>query len=270
MHPTFPVIEGLEPDKILFQLQSTHRNKLSRLDLFNTITSTNSYLLERAGAEDISGWFCFAETQTAGRGRRGRKWFSPRSANIYCSVLWRFPAAQNLSALSLALAVILGEVLHKYGVPEGTGFKWPNDIVFSERKLAGILLESLPEKNAFISVVIGLGINLQLPASPDAEKNWIDLAEITNAPLRRNAFAGLLVDELLGQLGVFEQEGFAAFIDRWRRRDILYRRNVIVQMSNQSIAGIAHGIDENGALKVETTAGEWLKLQGGEVSVRLE
>jgi BirA family biotin operon repressor/biotin-[acetyl-CoA-carboxylase] ligase len=269
MHPRFPVIEALEPEKIRAQVKDQQLERLTRLEIFNSIDSTNQYLLSQAKNESSSGWFCFAEQQTQGRGRLGRTWFSPAGENIYCSVLWRFPSSLNLSGLSLAVAVILGDVLHEYGVLQGIFFKWPNDILFSKRKLAGILCESLSSKNGFTNVVIGIGVNLQFPNSTDVEKNWIDLHEITKAPIQRNYFAGVLVDELLKQLSRFEQEGFVNFIDRWRDRDILNRTNVIVQMSNESIAGISQGIDENGALIVLTDDGDLKKFQTGEVSVRI-
>jgi BirA family biotin operon repressor/biotin-[acetyl-CoA-carboxylase] ligase len=224
--------------------------------------------LEQAKKENSDGWFCFAETQTKGRGRLGRSWFSPAGANIYCSLSWRFPVSQNLSGLSLAVAVILGDVLRKYGVFQGVFFKWPNDIIFAKRKLAGILCESLPAKNEFTVVVIGIGVNLQFPNSAAVEKDWIDLHEITQSTIQRNLFAGLLVDELLQQLTRFEQEGFESFIGSWRERDILNRTNVIVQLSKENIAGISQGIDENGALIVRTSDGAVRKFQTGEVSVR--
>jgi BirA family transcriptional regulator, biotin operon repressor / biotin---[acetyl-CoA-carboxylase] ligase len=268
MSSTFPVIEPLEVKKIRSQVLGSHVTRLSQLEIFDVIDSTNQYLLQRSRSENTSGVFCFAEQQTQGRGRLGREWYSPRGANIYCSVAWRFPVAINLSALSLAVAVILGEVLHKYGVTADIEFKWPNDIIFSGGKLAGILLESLPEKNGEKVVVIGVGINLQLPESVKVENNWMDVATLTDAPLQRNLFAGILVDELLKQLIIFEQKGFAAFIERWRDRDILNRRNVIVQMSKETIAGISQGIDENGALLVELSDGSMRKFQNGEVSVR--
>ncbi len=268
MHPRFPVIEALEPEKIRIHVQGQQLKRLTRLEIFNSIDSTNQYLLSQAKKENNSGWFCFAESQTQGRGRLGRAWYSPAGANIYCSLLWRFPVSQNLSGLSLAIAVILGDVLREYGVFHGVSFKWPNDIIFAKRKLAGILCESLPAKNAFIPVVIGIGVNLQFPNSSAQEKDWIDLHEITNAPIQRNLFAGLLIDELLKQITRFEQEGFVSFIEKWRDRDILNRTNVIVQMSKENIAGISQGIDENGALVVLTDAGSLRKFQTGEVSVR--
>jgi BirA family biotin operon repressor/biotin-[acetyl-CoA-carboxylase] ligase len=268
MHPRFPVIEALEPEKIRLHVQAPQQERLTRLEIFNAIDSTNQYLLTHAKKENSSGWFCFAESQTEGRGRLGRTWFSPAGANIYCSLLWRFPVARVLSGLSLAVAVILGDVLREYGVFRGVFFKWPNDIIFANRKLAGILCESLPAKNGFIPVVIGIGVNLQFPNSDAVEKDWIDLHEIMDAPVQRNLFAGLLVDELLKQITRFEQEGFESFIGRWRERDILNRTNVIVQMSKENIAGISQGIDENGALIVLTDDGSLRKFQTGEVSVR--
>ena len=132
-----------------------------------------------------SGWACFAEQQTHGRGRQERTWFSPYGKNIYCSLLWRFAISQgNLSGLSIAVAVMVVRALKKYGISAGIQVKWPNDILFSARKLAGILVE-----RSGSAVVIGVGVNLNF--SQETETTWISLAEITQQPVARNYFAGL-------------------------------------------------------------------------------
>ncbi len=111
--------------------------RLARLDIFNTIASTNTYLLDQAKVNPVSGWICLAEQQSKGRGRQGRTWFSPRGGNIYFSMLWQFREHKyDLSGLSLAVAVMLIHVLQQLGVSADLQLKWPNDIWIAGRKLA--------------------------------------------------------------------------------------------------------------------------------------
>jgi BirA family biotin operon repressor/biotin-[acetyl-CoA-carboxylase] ligase len=264
---TFPVIEPFDAENIRELVQSHNKVNLSRLDIFDSIASTNQYLLEQAKSEKVSGWFCFAESQTKGRGRPGKKWFSPRGGNIYCSVLWRFPLVlTGLAGLSLAVGVIVVEVLHKYGVKTGAGLKWPNDIIFAQRKLGGILIESMPPEKNSVAVVIGIGINLQLPQ--EAEKNWIALTEIIGAPIDRNRFAGLLVNELLAQLTHFQAHGLSGFLARWHELDILRDKPVTVSSAVENVNGIVQGISDTGELLLKTKAGGLQHFQCGEVNVR--
>ena len=130
------IIEQLDANFIKMAVEPENLSHLSGLDIFEMIGSTNDYLAELAKTQPQSGRVCFAEQQTQGKGRRGRSWFSPRGANLYCSILWQFPARQaDLSALSIAVAVMVVRVLKKYGIHNGLALKWPNDILFAGRKL---------------------------------------------------------------------------------------------------------------------------------------
>lgn len=261
------ITEMLDAEKIRAVIATDNLRFLTRLDIFDSINSTSTYLLERAKCGADAGWMCFAEQQTKGRGRLGRVWYSPRGANIYCSLLWRFSAEQqNISTLSLAAAVIIANVLQKYGVKADIGLKWPNDILCDKRKLAGILLERFQEKNGQIVVVIGIGINLQLPA--DADPGWIDVAEITGKTVERNYLAGLLVNDLLDQLHCYQQQGWEAFKKSWDAYDVLRGKDVTVLRDGQSIAGVMQGVNERGELLLLTDKGESLCFLSGEVSVR--
>jgi BirA family biotin operon repressor/biotin-[acetyl-CoA-carboxylase] ligase len=239
------------------------------MNIFDSINSTNTYLLACAKASAPSGSICFAEQQKEGRGRLGREWFSPRGANIYCSLLWYFPAVQQeLGALSLAVAVMVVHALKKYGIVAGLELKWPNDILFSGRKLAGILLERLPEKDGEIAVVIGVGINLQLPSSHPEIANWIDVAEITGRAVARNYLAGLLVNELLGKLNLYQRQGLRPFLVEWRQYNTMRGKEVVVQTATEKIVGVMTDVTEQGELLLLCDDGKTQRFQCGEVSVR--
>lgn len=123
------------------------------------IDSTNQYLLDRL-SELKSGDACVAEYQQAGRGRRGRKWFSPFGANLYLSMYWRLeqgPAAAI--GLSTVIGIVMAEVLHDLGADQ-VRVKWPNDLYLNDRKLAGIPAELTGKTGDAAQIVIGAGLNM--------------------------------------------------------------------------------------------------------------
>lgn len=271
MCPTNQTIISLDIDQIKSAIDPRNIGFLGVLNVFETINSTNTYLLERAKTGGVSGSICFAEQQTKGRGRLGRTWFSPKGANIYCSVLWRFPAMHpDLSALSLAVAVMVMNVLKKCGLPAGVQLKWPNDVLFAGRKLAGILLESLPDQSGETAVVIGIGINVnsQLDEKGMAIPQATSVAEVMGQTIDRQHLASLLANELLAQLMVYQQSGFQPFIARWREFDCLQESAVTIQTPSDHINGVALGINEQGELILRNSLGELQRFQCGEVSIR--
>ena len=132
-------LELLDADRIRSLLANTSHDWISHIEIHDTITSTNSYLMEQASAVLQSGHVCLAERQSEGRGRRGRHWVSPFGSNIYLSLFWAYglaPAA--LSGISLAAGLAVIRALRQLGVSD-IGLKWPNDILVDERKISGML-----------------------------------------------------------------------------------------------------------------------------------
>lgn len=260
MNTNNQTIELLDREKIQSAIEAENQAFLARIEIFDTIDSTNTYLLSQAKMGASSGTICLAEAQTEARGRRGRKWFSMPGGHIACSMLWRLPSAENISGLSIAVAVMVANVLRKYGIATGIQLKWPNDVLFDGRKLAGILLE-----RSGASIVIGIGLNLDLPKT---EKTWVSIREIMGQTVQRNYLTGLLLNELLAQLRVYQSRGLAAFMDGWRRYDMLLNRIVTVHTPETILTGRMRGIDEQGELILQTDAGSELRFCYGEVSVR--
>jgi BirA family biotin operon repressor/biotin-[acetyl-CoA-carboxylase] ligase len=263
------MLETLDADKIRSAIDPNQQPWLTTLDVFDVINSTNTYLLECAKSGGYTGWVCFAEQQSKGRGRQGRTWHSPKGANIYCSLLWHFPQYQSdIASLSIAVAVMTVRALKKYGV-NSIELKWPNDVLSRGRKLAGILLESLPVQENHIPLVVGIGLNLQLPTEglPPEASTWTDVYSLTGWPVERNRLAGLLLNELLIGLPLFQQQSLNPFLDDWRQWDALYGHEVVVHTALGSIQGTSKGIDDHGELLLATTTGEQ-KFKCGEVSVR--
>lgn len=263
-------IELLNREHILSALSVEVRKDIHDLDLHHEIDSTNAALLEIAKQSDASGHVCLAESQHAGRGRRGRQWVSPLGGNLYLSLLWRFQAgAATLAGLSLAVAVAVMRVLHETGL-ESAVLKWPNDILLDGKKLAGILLELAGEASGPCSVVLGLGLNISAPQTRMSvvDQPWTDLASSLGKLPSRNQLAAKLLEQLVCTLRQFESQGLNPFLDEWAQWDALAGHEVRLDLPTGAVIGIARGVDENGALLIARD-GELQRYHSGEVSVRL-
>jgi BirA family biotin operon repressor/biotin-[acetyl-CoA-carboxylase] ligase len=264
-------LELLSEPQIKAGLTQTATQLVSELEIYPRIDSTNRYLVESAQTLANSGQVCFAESQTAGKGRRGRQWISPFGSNIYLSILWRFqndPA--SIAGLSLAVGVAVIRVLQKLGVTD-IGLKWPNDIYWHDKKLGGILIEVSGEAGGSCSAVIGLGLNLYLSVKETASitQPWIDLEQILGAGnYSRNKIASLLLNHLLPVIANFETDTLNHYLQEWRLCDVMLNKAVTIYIGNQAIDGIVAGIDNNGMLLLKIASGEIKTFASGEVSFR--
>ncbi|MGR8981617.1 MAG: bifunctional biotin--[acetyl-CoA-carboxylase] ligase/biotin operon repressor BirA [Gammaproteobacteria bacterium] len=262
-------LDLLDDVKIVEYLGYDARALISTLEIHDQIDSTNTYLTELAHHSAPSGYVCFAERQTAGRGRRGRHWVSPYGNNIYLSLLWRFqqgPAA--ISGLSLAVGVAVIRALKQQSVEE-VGLKWPNDIYSQGKKLGGILIEVSGENEGPCAAVIGVGLNLYLPESEAGEitQAWTDLSKVgAGTRILRNELAGKLLNHLIAVLAEFENVGMSAYLEEWRRYDCLYGKPANVFLGQHSVAGVVEGIDEKGFLLMRLADGKIQVFASGEVS----
>ncbi|MDP2562549.1 bifunctional biotin--[acetyl-CoA-carboxylase] ligase/biotin operon repressor BirA [Psychrobium sp. 1_MG-2023] len=236
------------------------------------VGSTNELIKDKIKQGELisaaSGYTVFAEAQTAGRGRRGRTWASPLGASLYFSMHWRFE--QGISAtmgLSLAVGIALSEALVELGVNE-LGLKWPNDVYYQGRKLAGILIELEGQGSDSCDIVIGVGINVQLPDSvtEQIDQPFADLAQ-TGINLDRNVIAATILRHLMQVMNTFEQRGFSAFVERWNVVDCFVGTPVNLLIGQRTISGISRGVDAQGGIVVESD-GEQQTYYGGEISLR--
>lgn len=262
-------VELFDREAILAALSPAARTELAELHLSFETDSTQSRALATATpAQACAVWL--AERQTAGQGRRGRAWTSPLAAHVYLSVARRFDLGfASLSGLSLAVGALAAEALHALGYA-GVGLKWPNDLMVDGRKLGGILIQLRGEAMGPCEAVIGLGLNVRMPpaSGESIDQPWCDLASIDPDVSRQRVLVSLL-DALLPGLRVYEREGLAAFVSRWRALDVLQGRRVRVIDGRDSADGLALGIADDGALRVQLADGE-RRYHGGEVSVRPE
>lgn len=240
------------------------------LELLDGVDSTNTFAMQRALAGAPAATMIAAEWQSAGRGRQGRAWHAAVGGALTFSLIWRFAqGAGFLSGLSLAVGVALVRALDRLGA-DGAALKWPNDVLWRGRKLAGILIEMHGDALGPSLAVIGIGLNVRLS---DAVRTRIDQAAADlesacgTAP-DRNRVLALLLAELAGVLDAFGRQGFAPLRGEWQRRHAWRDRSVTLALPDgRRESGIARGVSEDGALLLEMRAG-MRRYHSGEVSLR--
>ncbi|MFZ6687795.1 biotin--[acetyl-CoA-carboxylase] ligase [Undibacterium sp. SXout11W] len=228
--------------------------------------STNSDLMARL-LELQKPVFRLAVHQTAGRGRAGRSWSSEAGSMLMFSIAWPMAnASHQLMGLPLAVGVALAETLHSLDLP--VQLKWPNDVLRDGKKLAGILIESAAKKDGGTWIVAGIGLNLQVSDTfeaqigrPIAEAPWL-------ARMDRNALTAALLNALARAFDQFEREGFSAFLARWNKLHAYANQEVrIIDQGQVLQTGFALGVDATGCLVLQTASGQ-VSIVAGDVSLR--
>ncbi len=263
-------VELLCSEQINVAMDDQSLELLSELEIHQNIPSTNRHLMARVDTIN-NGHACLAEQQSAGRGRRGRAWLSPFGRNVYLSLYWQYQLSPaELSGLALAVGVGVVRTLQAVGI-EDAKLKWPNDVLWQGRKMAGILLEMSGEATGPYHVVAGVGLNVDMGPQPGQviDQPWTDIASAAGYHVSRNRVVGLLLTSLLKTLHQYERHGFDAFLDAWRQLDAFRGAEVSLLMPTQTITGYVRGVDRAGALLLETDAG-LRSFYSGEVSLRLK
>ena len=269
----------LDASGIEAALPAPVRHGLAGLEVAWSLDSTSSELLRR-GPPTHGTRVLLAERQTGGRGRRGRAWASPLAAHVSFSVSRRFAGGlSRLGGLSLVAGVAAADALRALGVAD-IGLKWPNDLVVPAghgvRKLGGILVEGGGEHAGPVHAVVGIGVNVRLPASAAAgiDQPWTDLAHcpgVANddaSPVDRNAVAVAMLSALLPALEGFDRGGLAPFLPKFATFDALAGREVLVRDGDREHVGVARGVAADGGLRLALAGGREQVFHAGETSVR--
>jgi BirA family transcriptional regulator, biotin operon repressor / biotin---[acetyl-CoA-carboxylase] ligase len=232
--------------------------------------STSSELMRRADAGAVSGSVVVADRQTAGRGRRGRTWLSAPASSLTFSLLWRFNLAPGqLAGLSLAAGVALARSLERLGA-RGVRLKWPNDILLEAEgghaKLAGILVELVTDRHG-AQAIIGIGLNLQPPADA-LPQPAAGLAEAMQTLPERYVVLAVILQELAVVLDAVAVDGFSGGKMEWQQRPAWQGCAVcLLGDGDAALEGICAGVDDDGALLLETGGGI-RRIVSGDVSLR--
>lgn len=219
--------------------------------VFDSIPSTSDYLLSLEFAKNPQ--VCIASAQTAGKGQYHRQWLSRQNGSILFSIRRVFRVNRSLSGLSLAMGIAVIDTLKQHNIG-GLKLKWPNDVYFENKKLAGILLENLV-KGEWQSVVVGLGLNVDLAEDFSCPTPWIDLQRISTTPIGQLALTADLIKRMQKYLSIFATQGFAAFYSKWAALDYLLGKAVKYTDKTQSFNGVCAGVSSQGFLLLETKAG---------------
>lgn len=268
-------IDLLEAAPIVDALPPQARAQLDALDIAWSIDSTNT-ALQHAAVPMAGARVLLAERQTGGRGRLGRTWASPLAAHLYLSLSRGFGGGlARLGGLSLVAGVAVAQALHGLGFAQ-VRLKWPNDLVVDDRarlqKLGGLLVEGGGELAGAARAVIGLGLNVRMPAAAAQaiDQPWCDLAQLAApaAAPARNVVAAAVLARLLPALEVFDTEGLAPFLAQYAEFDVLAGRDVVLHGTGSIEHGTALGLADDGALHVRLADGRERRVHAGEVSIR--
>ncbi|MFL2752958.1 MAG: biotin--[acetyl-CoA-carboxylase] ligase [Gammaproteobacteria bacterium] len=255
----------LDEEKILSKL-SNHLSRKVSLEIFDTISSTNDYLLKGETKKDKKIKICIAEEQTKGRGRRGKSWISPKFKNIYFS-LSLFLKKEDLSGLSIATALSVSEVLTEFNVE--ALIKWPNDLLVRNKKICGILIESAKEAES-TKVVIGIGLNVNMEYSELIDQKWTSIKLERKQSIDRNLIIVEMINKLSSTLIKFEREEFGYFHEKFTSLDLLKNKKfTLKECPNVTYTG--KGIDSKGLLIAQNLKDQNIvKFSSGEVSLKLK
>jgi BirA family biotin operon repressor/biotin-[acetyl-CoA-carboxylase] ligase len=263
----------LEKEKIISLLadEAEKQNDLPLIEVHSLIDSTNDYLMRRLPNQVSPGQVCLAEYQSAGRGRRGRQWISPFGSQIYLSMYWYLE--QGLSAamgLSLVTALAVSDAVKAHSNIQ-VQLKWPNDIYLDGVKLAGILIDLEGQALEPSHCVIGIGLNLHMPAEAGKliEQKWTDLQSHSKVKIDRNALSAQLISCLRHRLHQHQQEGLVPMLDEWHTHDAFLNKRVKLVTGERVTQGICRGVNNQGALLLEVD-GQVKPVYGGEVSLRMD
>ncbi|MCP1509140.1 BirA family biotin operon repressor/biotin-[acetyl-CoA-carboxylase] ligase [Pseudomonas marginalis] len=234
----------------------------------DSIDSTNAEALRLVDAGCAAPFLVLAEQQTAGRGRRGRKWVSPFAQNVYYSLVLRVEGGlRQLEGLSLVVGLAVMQALRESGV-QGAALKWPNDVLVGQKKIAGILLELVGDPADICHVVLGIGINVNMQKATAVDQQWTSVQLETGLPVDRNLLVAQLGLQLQNYLQRHTASGFAALQEEWEQNHLWQGRAVSLIAGVNRIDGVVLGVDRQGALRLNVDGVEKI-YSGGELSLRL-
>jgi len=255
------------PDRLFpFELNRDLNTKFiaKKIYYFDYIDSTMNLAMQLGIKAAASGTIVLAESQTRGRGRLGRGWFSPKYKGIYLSLILRPKIPPAVSpVLTLLAAVSICETVKKVLDLEAQ-IKWPNDVLIRNKKIAGILTEMNAEVDKVNFVIIGIGLNVN-----NDKKSLIAGATSLKEQTGHSASRVLILQELLRRIetnySLLEDKGSRIIIDKWRSFAVTLGKHVKVYCQHKHVEGQAVDIDQDGGLLIRKDSGIIQKVMSGDV-----
>ena len=240
------------------------------LYFFPTAESTNRFAFSLAGKGAPEGTVVVADHQTLGRGRMQRVWLSPPAVNLYASIILRPALAPAFSApLTIMAGVAIAELLAGY-CPQQVKLKWPNDVLINKKKACGILTEMKTTGNKLDFVIIGIGININMQIQ-DLLPSLAPIATSLRIETGKSFDRVDLTVKLLEQIGVFYQsflnEGIKPLRELWLSYSQLLQRLIEIRFGEEVYRGIVRGMDDSGALIIETEKSGQQRVIAGDLKV---
>lgn len=247
-----------------------HTNWAARTVCYEkTLGSTNGRARQLAEEGAVHGTLVTAECQTAGRGRRGRNWYSPEGSGIWMSMVLRPDVRPDrVSMLTIVAAMAVYDALS--GRVPGCAIKWPNDMVADGKKVCGILTELSADMNHVKYVILGVGINVNTGAFPgDIDRVAASLHELTGKYFKRSDIIADVWKAFEGYYELFMKTGdLSELMESYNKRLIHRGQLVRIEEGGTEYEAIAQGIDAEGRLLVQKADGQLVPVISGEVSVR--
>ena len=262
--------EFLSKEEISSMMTLKSKKSCKNIGVVFKTNSTNLYLLNQLDSEAIHGSVVFAEYQSEGRGRRNKRWISPIGSGICFSVGWRFEVMPiSLGLLSLYMGIAVARSLNSLKIKE-VGLKWPNDIITTGHKIGGILLDIRGESTGPLDVIVGVGINYELPKYRliSVDQPIIDVCSVSKKSFSRNMIAASLLSNVLEILHDLQTGANLNLLNEWRQFDYYIGKEATLILPNEKITGILKGVDEQGSLLM-LVDGKLLSYRSGEVSLRI-
>lgn len=277
-----PGFELLDADAIEQACQPATHAHCPDISVLRVTDSTNSEVMRRFGMQAEGGFAILAEKQTAGRGRRGRAWYSPFGASLYLSIGWvSHEGVAAFEGLSLVAGLKVIKALERFGIRD-LMLKWPNDVYWHHRKLAGILVDVQGDPSGTCQLAVGIGINISLPttASVSIDQPWVDASSILSSSgdqgrgLSRNRLAAAVLDEIMPVFDELAHDGFSTYRDEWQHYDLCKSQRLCLQYGSSIIEGKGCGINAQGAygMMLDSSTGESIiqYFSGGEITLRIK
>lgn len=231
--------------------------------------STNSEIVRSLVDNPSEGLTVVADSQTDGRGRRGRSWHSEPGTGIYLSTLIRpnlLPEQLPILTLMAGLATVIAV---NDLIPQSAKLKWPNDLLLNGKKIAGILCEYHPSTTKNHAVIIGIGINVNHTYFPSDIKNTATSLKLEcGENIDRTSLIKRLITQLDFEYSELKNNRLQGLIDNWTHHTDLLGKTITITQNNQSIIAKAKHLDSIGRLVIEDESGQEIALDSGEVSIR--
>ncbi|MDR1760801.1 MAG: biotin--[acetyl-CoA-carboxylase] ligase [Fibrobacter sp.] len=258
--------EILSPERP-FSLWNIHGLFGSGAVLLSETNSTHAYMKEHI-RELPPGTVVVADTQNQGRGRHERTWISPRGKNLYFNTLIPLDSIpqKNYSGFTQITALTLASVLEESGVK--TSVKWPNDLLWNEHKICGILSELFfMNHRPLLSMGIGLNVNSEAPDYQDLDRKAASLSMILSKKLNREVLLNQILRKIEHSLREFAENGFTPWLEAWKKMENFAGREARVIRGETVLTGTIAGINDDGSLQFKTPDEKIISVYSGDLEI---